>query len=354
MTRLPLVLAIPFSAALCLVVLAQEPKPGAPPSTQAAPSTQAPKDPADDLVVAKVSGESITEKQVLSTIDQMARQKQMTPDQAQNKNTLLFQDAVDNLVIQVMLKGEVKQQNITVEKAKVDQQFQEISKRFSAPGEFQKAMEKQGVTEAGLRKNIEENLGFQQVLEQAVKDTPAPSDAEIKKFYDEHPQPFAVSDQVHAAHILLRTQANSTPEQKAEIKKKLEDIRADIESKKITFAEAAAKNSQDPSNAPKGGDLGFFGRGQMVKPFEDAAFSTKPGELSPVIETQFGYHLIQVIEFKPAHQRSLDEAKEQIKQYLMQNAKQAAAQKYLNDLKGKAKVEMFMSAEDFSKRHPLK
>ena len=353
MTRLPLIFAILLSAALCFAVPAQDPKPGAPAQSQPAASAQAPA--AEDLVVAKVSGEPITEKQVLTMIDQLAQSKQMPPAQAQNKNTLLFQNAVDNLVIQVMLNGEVKQQNITVDKAQVDQRYQEIVKRFSSPGELQKALETQGMTEASIRKNIEENLSYEKLVDQAVKDsTPPSSDEQIKKFYDEHPDAFKVPDQVHAAHILVRTDANSTPEQKAEIKKRLEGIRADIESKKITFAEAAAKNSQDPSNAQKGGDLGFFGRNQMVKPFEDAAFATKPGELSPVIETQFGYHLIQVFELKPAHVRTLEEAKDQIKQYLDQSTKQTAVQKYLNDLKGKAKVEMFMTAEDFGKRHPLK
>ncbi len=340
--------AIFLFAGLSLVAFAQEPKPGVPPSPQATNT--------EDVVVAKVSGETITEKQVLIVIDQLARQKQMsnqiTPDQLQKKNTALFQDAVDNLVIEAMLKSEVKQQNVVVDKTKVDQQYQEITKRFQTPEKLQEAMKNQGLTEASLRKSIEDNLSYQQVVDQAVKDLPAVTDADIKKFYDERPQPFAVPDQVHAAHILLKVDPKSTPEQKAEIKKQLEGIRDDIVSKKITFAEAAAKNSQDSSNAQKGGDLGFFGRNAMVKPFEDAAFATKPGELSDIVETQFGYHLIQVIEFRPAHQRALDEVKAQIKQYLEQNAKQTATQKYLNDLKSKAKVEMFMTVEDFGKRHP--
>jgi peptidyl-prolyl cis-trans isomerase C len=338
------VYAIIFYAGLCLAAFSQEPKPATPPSPQAT------KD--EDVVVAKVSGENITEKQVLTVIDQLARQKQMPSDQ--NKNKVLFQDAVDNLVVEAMLKTEVKQQNVVVDKTKVDQQFLELTKRFPTPEKFQEAMKGQGLTEASLRKSIEDNLSYQQVVDQATKDVPAVSDADVKKFYDEHPEPFAVPDQVHAAHILLRVEQNTTPEQKAEIKKKLEAIRADIDSKKITFADAAAKNSQDPSNAQKGGDLGFFGRGNMVKPFEDAAFATKPGELSGIVETQFGYHIIQVIEFKPAHQRTLDEVKAQIKQYLEQGAKQTATQKYLGDLKSKAKVEMFMTVEDFGKRHPQK
>jgi len=243
---------------------------------------------------------------------------------------------------------------VTIDKAKIDQQLQQLSQRYASAEEFQKAMAAQSLTESDLRRNIEESISLQEVIDRAVKDVPGATDAEIEKFYNDNPDKFAMPERVRAAHILLRVDAKSTPEQKAEIKKKLEGIRADIESKAITFGDAAAKYSQDPSNAQKGGDLGLFSRGQMVKPFEDAAFATKPGTLSPIVETQFGYHIIQVIESKPAGKASLEEAKPPIKQYLDQVAKQKALQKYVDELKAKATIEPFMTQEEFIKRHPDK
>ena len=321
----------------------------------AEPAPAADADPAgSDLVVARVAGEPITEKQVLSTIDQMVRQKRVAPDKLQERNTVLFKAAVDNLVTTAVLKSQARQQNLTADAAKVDLELQQISKQFPSREEFQKALADQGVTEAALRKSIEEALVIQQLWDQVTKNAPSPTDEEIAKYYDSNAEKFAWPEQVRAAHILLRADAKSTPEQKAEINKKMEAIRTEIESKAITFSDAAAKYSQDPSNASKGGDLGFFSRGQMVKPFEEAAFATKPGTLSPVVETQFGYHIIRVEELRPARKLSLEEAKSPIAQILNQMAKQRHAQSYVAELKAKAQIETFMTVEEFGKRHPVK
>jgi peptidyl-prolyl cis-trans isomerase C len=334
-------------AALCYVIVAQENEPAESKTTTAA------QDSGSDLVVARVSGEPITEKQVATAIDQMSRQRPMTPEQMKQRNTILFKDAVDNLTAVALLKNQARQLNLTVDKAKLDQQMQDISKRFSSQEEFQKAMASQGLTESELRKNVEESMSIQLVIDRAAKDAPTAADADIQKFYDDNPEKFPIPEQVHAAHILLRVDPKSTPEQKAEIKKKLEDIRAEIEANKISFPDAAAKYSQDPSNAQKGGDLGFFQKGQMVKPFEDAAFSTQPGTLSQIVETQFGFHIVKVSERKPAGKATLEQAKPAIKQYLDQVNRQKVTQKYLEDLKSKATIETFMTAEEFGKRHPV-
>ena len=124
-----------------------------------------------------------------------------------------------------------------------------------------------------------------------------------------------------------------------------------MKSNKITFAEAAAKYSQDTSNAKEGGDLGFFPRGVMVKPFEEAAFNAEPGSLSQVFETQFGFHIVRVIEKKPAGIPPLEEVKSGIKQQLDQTSKRKARQQYVNDLKAKSTIENFMTPEEFIKRH---
>ncbi len=307
-----------------------------------------------DLVVVRVSGEPITETQVLSAIDQLARQKPLPPDRLNERNKLLFKDALDGLIVLALLRNQIRQQNIIADSDKIDQEIRQISQQFPSQADFQKALQSQGVTQAELRKSIADRMEIQQLMDSATKEVPAPTDEEIRKFYEENPDKFVRSEQVRASHILLRVDPKSSPEQKAEIKKKLEAIRSDIESKAISFKDAAAKYSEDPSNAKSGGDLGFFARGVMVKPFEEAAFSTKPGTLSPVVETQFGYHIIQVAEYKPAGLMSLEEAKASIKTYLHQLAKQKVFQKYLDELRSKAHIETFMTQEEFAKRHSSK
>ena len=346
MIRRTLILTLLAIAAVCPAIQAQQQAAPTP-----APTASAETDSRSDLVVLRVAGEPITEKQVVATISVLARQKQLPADTQQERNVNLFKGAVDNIVIETLLRNEAKRQNLAPDQEKVEQQWQQILKRFPTQADFQKALEAQGVTDVQLRKSIEESTKIQQVLELAVKDVSLATDDDIQKFYDENPKQFQRLEQVHAAHILLLVDRNSTPEQKAEIKKKIEDIRAEIESKSITFADAAAKYSQDTANAKEGGDLKYFTRGRMVQPFEEAAFGAEPGSLSPVVETQFGYHLIQVIDKKQAGTIPLEEAKADIKRLLDQMSQRKATQSFVNDLKAKSTIENFMTAEEFIKRH---
>jgi len=249
-----------------------------------------------------------------------------------------------------LIKNEARIQKVTVDKAKIDEAYNSIVKEFPTEADFKKRLELQGMTEASLRAAVEENLLGQRVIDSALKDLPAPADAEVRKFYDDNPQYFNRPEQVHAAHILLTPAKGATPEAKAELKTKLEGIRADIESKKITFADAAAKYSDDKSNSSKGGDLGFFPRGAMVKPFEDAVFGSQPGTLTPVVETQFGYHIINVMESRPAGKATFEEVKSSIQDYIGRQSKQNAIQKYIGDLRAKASVEVVMTEEQWKQR----
>ncbi len=357
MFRWPSIAQIILYGALCFTASAQQstaPTPAAPAAEKpAAPATPAASSTESDLVVARVSGEPITEKQVLSRIDLLSKQTILKPEQQNQRNTLLFKGAVEDLVTLAILKSEAKKQNITADKAKVDQQMQQLASRYHSPEEFKKAIQSQSLTEAEVRQSIEENLCVQQLLDNATKGVAETSDADVQKFYDENPEKFPVPERAHIAHIFLKVDPASSPDQKAEIKKKLEGIRAEIESKTITFADAAVKFSQDATNAPKGGDLGFISRGQMGKQLEDSIFGTAPGAMTPVIESQTGYHLIEVIEIKPAGKATLEQAKPAIKVYLNQVARQAAVQKYMQELRAKATVLTFMTAEEFDKRHPV-
>lgn len=311
-----------------------------------------------DSLVVKVLGESITEKQVLEAINQIviqrARDRQITQEQIEQKDTLFYKDALDTLVGTILMKNEAKEKNLVADKAKVDETFQSMKAQYPNEEEFKKALDAQGLKEADLRYTIETNLLCQQILDTLAKDLPPPTDAKIQKFYDENPKYFEGPEQVHAAHIFLRVDQKATPEQKAEIRKKVETIRADIESKKITFAEAAIKNSEDKANASNGGDLGMVRRGDMLKPIEDVVFGAKPGTLSPVIETQYGYHLVNIIEVRPAGKVPLETVKPKVVTYLQHRALQAATTKYIDDLKVKYKVEVVMSDDEWNKRHTRK
>ncbi len=310
---------------------------------------------AGPVVVVKVSGESITEKQVLDTINQLALQHassgQTTDEQMLHKDTVYFKDAVDTLIGTILLKNEAKGNNLVADKAKIDETFQSMKKQFPDEAKFQQALLVQGVTEAELRASIETNILCQQVLDTLAKSVPAPADSEISKFYDENPKLLIEPQRVHAAILYLKVDKDATAEQKAEIRKKIEAIRADIDAGKITFADAARKESEDKVTGQKGGDLGFFKREDILKPLGDAAFSSAPGTLTPPIEAENGLYLMQVVEIKPEGKMTLEAATPRIKDFLLRKAVREATLKHLADLKTKTTIEYVISEEEWNKRH---
>lgn len=148
-------------------------------------------------------------------------------------------------------------------------------------------------------------------------------DAEVKKFYEENAAKFQGNEQRRASHILIGFGVNATTEQKQEAKAKAEALLATIKKNPKTFEELAIKNSQDPGSATKGGDLGSFGRGAMVKPFEDAAFSMKVNQVSDLVESEFGFHIIKVTEIT-GQSSDFESLKPQIKGELIFQKAQAA------------------------------
>ncbi|MDI9612300.1 MAG: peptidylprolyl isomerase [Acidobacteriota bacterium] len=333
MTRFALTLL-----ALCLAAAAAHPQTTAPDA---------------GLVVVRVEGEPVTEGQLLEVIEDLARQQELTLEQRRQRHSLLFDDAIDSVVTITLLKREARDGKVTVEPSKVDEAMLELGKRYPSPEDFAAALEKQGVTKAELRANIEQSLAVQQVLEEVIRGASEATPAEIEKFYDDNPDKFALPERVHAAHILVRVGAGDTPEQQGAARKKLEALRAEIESGAVSFAAAAAEHSEDTVTAARGGDMGVFTRGQMPKPFEDAAFATLPGTVSAVVETPVGYHLIRTIERRPAGQASLEEARPAIKKHLDRAAQQEAARAFLAGLKAEARIESFMTREEFARRHPV-
>jgi peptidyl-prolyl cis-trans isomerase D len=136
-------------------------------------------------------------------------------------------------------------------------------------------------------------------------------EADLKAYYDKNSAQFHTSMQVHARHILAKADARSTPEQKAAAKKKIEDALKRVTTGKEDFATVAKAVSEDGS-ASTGGDLGFFGKGAMVPSFEEAAFRLKPNQISGIVESPFGYHIIKAEAIKPAVDKSFDDAKADI------------------------------------------
>lgn len=157
--------------------------------------------------------------------------------------------------------------------------------------------------------NVPETRDLQVIMADQAKvaDSIQLTDAQIQDYYNSHKDEYRTPERVRARHILLST-ANKPKDEVAKIQAQADALLKQIKAGG-DFAELAKKNSQDPGSAQKGGDLGWVSRGQMVKNFEDAVFTLKPNEISNVVTTEYGFHIIQVLEKQPAHLQSLDEVK---------------------------------------------
>ena len=156
-------------------------------------------------------------------------------------------------------------------------------------------------------------------------------DAELQAYYEEHRDEFLEGEQANARHILIRIPADATPQQKTEIEAKANSV-AQILVAGGDFAEVAAKHSEDPGSKDNGGDLGWFGRNRMVKEFEDAVFSAKPGELVGPVLSEYGYHIIRVEGFRPEHQQPFEEVEFQVRQRVLEGRASAEAEVLANEL----------------------
>lgn len=166
------------------------------------------------------------------------------------------------------------------------------------------------------------------------------TDKDYEAYYEAHKKEFENPEMVRARHILVAVKPDATPEQKEAAKKKAEEIQAKAKAGE-DFAKLASEYSDDPGSKAKGGDLGFFTTGSMVGKFEQAAFALKPGEVSGVVETEFGYHIIKQEERKPAEQQPYESVKEQVKARCLQATQQERLNAFLEKSMKDAKVTFY-------------
>ena len=154
---------------------------------------------------------------------------------------------------------------------------------------------------------------------------------EVKDFYVSQPDSFKEPEQVRAMHILIKVDPGADEPKKAEARKKLKGIQNRL--RKGEDFEALAKEYSEGPSAAKGGDLGYFSKGQMVKPFDEVAFGLSPGKVSDIVETRFGYHLIKVVDKKPEKVIAFAEVEEKLQQYIKRQKIQGKVNRYIKDLR---------------------
>ncbi|MEO8158656.1 MAG: SurA N-terminal domain-containing protein [Betaproteobacteria bacterium] len=203
---------------------------------------------------------------------------------------------------------------------KIREQEREVSQVLFSPSDYRKQVR---ISDAEAEKYYTEHksefvmpeqvrVEFVVLSLEAFQRSVAVSDDEIKKFYQENLSRYQTAEERRASHILIPAAASASPEEKAKARAQAEDLLKQVKANPKKFSELAAKFSKDPGSAEKGGDLGFFARGLMVKPFDEAAFAMKVGEIAGPVETQYGFHIIRLDEIKATKTTPLDAIKAQI------------------------------------------
>jgi peptidyl-prolyl cis-trans isomerase C len=323
----------------------------------------APEDPFANIAVT-VNGVDITEDQLQQVLQpqlaKMAQQNQKLPPAL--KETLekqIRQQLLDQLIIRQLLEEKAKEANITFSEEEV---IDQIKKLLTMQGssmtleQFKEQIAKTGKNFEDIKKQVERGMAYQKIVDAQWMGKVNVTEEDAKKHYDENPTQFVTKEQVRASHILINPEelkdAGSDPnQQKAKAKAKAEDLLKQIK-EGADFAELAKVNSHCPSSA-RGGDLNFFGKGQMVPPFEKAAFALETGKVSDVVETRFGYHIIKVTDRKQAGTISFEQAKADLIKRLEQKKQAELTQKYLDSLKAAANIIYPPGKEPKSSAQPM-
>jgi peptidyl-prolyl cis-trans isomerase C len=322
-----------------------------------------------DRTVATVNDQAIMlsefEKNAAPILEQFrktAPQAEQTPEHlADIKKRVLDQMVDDRLLVQ-----EAKKKNIHVSQLEVDDGVKKVRTRFSTEAEFNDELKKENMNNDDFRKHIQEQLATIKLIDQEVKaKTPPPSDDEIKTLFDtldaivnDKPIPGShtaseleelkalakavqrrFGERARARHILVRVSPTASKDEKDAAMKKIKEAQAHLK-KGEDFADVAKKYSDDPGSKDRGGDLGYFSRGDMVPAFDKAAFSLDVGQTSDIVTTDFGYHIIQVQEKKAAGKMSLDEIKDDLREYLFQQRGAKRFESYVKDLRSKADIKI--------------
>ena len=344
MTRV-LTLIVAIALAACsrstpAVASSESPSPQATP--QATPPAEAAAKPVPAQfpdVVARVNGQTISRDDLQQAVGELeARAGQGVPADQRDR---VVRGVLDQLIAYRLLAQESAARKVAIPDADVDARIAQIRSQFPSEQQFTQTLAQRKLTPEGLRVDIREGMQIDRMIDAEVAARTNVTADQVSDFYAKNPSEFQQAERVRASHILIRVAEGGDAAAKEQARTKAAEVLKELKAGR-DFAALAKEHSQDPGSAPSGGELGAFERGQMVGPFEEAAFSLPAGQTSELVETQFGFHIIRVVEKQTARAIPLEEVRKQVEQYLQGQNKERETQTFIDALKAKGKVEILI------------
>ncbi|MDZ7860756.1 MAG: peptidylprolyl isomerase [Candidatus Krumholzibacteriota bacterium] len=286
-------------------------------------------------VVAVVNGVDITENELSDKIDEIKKSGQ--GNNRMQMGGQLRREALANMINYELLVMAAEDEGITVSEEDLSERITEIKTGYQSEEQFLNRLKELGMNEAEFEKRLAMKIKIQKLIDKQTAGIESPPESEVREYYDSNRDIFKQPEQVSASHILIKVNEEDDSETKKKKREKLEGILKDIRNG-ASFSENASLYSEGPSKS-KGGNLGFFSKTDMVQPFSEAAFSMDKGEISDIVETRFGYHIIKVNDKKEAQTVSFEEARENITTYLEGMEKNEVINNYIADLRAEADIE---------------
>lgn len=322
-------------------------------------------------VVIKVNNQEITKSQYEEAYQNAAKNSQLAQmgiEVQENEDNLMYlmlkDRVVNEIIVRTLINQELEKRNIKVSKEDVEKERQKMIDRVGSKEKFNEILKQNGLSNSKFEKDLAEEIKMQKLVN--IIHPVSISDSKTKEFYNKNLSKFKYPDKVRASHILI---AASPMEIKAKLREKnssmseidintkvqqimvekynkAKEIEKQIKNNPEKFEAIARDESDDTITAKNGGDIGFFAKDEMVKPFSDAAFSQKPNTISEVVQTPYGFHIIKVTDRLAAGRQPYEKVKEQIRMYMAAQEQIKALELFIANLKANAVIQYVDSSFD--------
>lgn len=292
----------------------------------------------EQKIAAMVNGEGILEAEVQMTVENLVRQK-LYHGPTNEKLEQLRKPAINSVIERELLYQEAKRLGQSIKKSEIQEVFNKYKESFKEEKDFYNALRNQGLTEEGYKKIIEKELLSRKFLKQEVEEKINLSEGYLEDYYNKNKGKFLIPSKMRLREILISISSEATEEEGIERKKKAQELFDRLRAGE-DFSELAYNYSEDAYRV-KGGDLGFVHKGRLLPELDNAAMKLEVGEMSGLIETASGFHIIKLEEKMPEKQLSFSEAKDSLKKELETKKRKEFKETLINRLKENAKIVVY-------------